>query len=252
MCLEVGGLVGDQSVGGGVGLVEAVAREEGHQVEDVGGVLLLVALLGGPLHEGDLLLRHHFWLLLAHGAPQQVCTSEAVARHLLGGLHDLFLVDHHAVGGRENVGQAGVGIHDLLAAVLALHEVVHHARAEGTRSVQRHRRDDVLEAVRQQALEQPLHARGLQLEDVGGLTGLQQMEGGLVLHRDAFEQEGGAASVGPLVDQLAGDVEHRQRLQAEEVELDEAGNLAHDVVFPDPCRPHSIRTVVLLASRLSE
>jgi hypothetical protein len=47
MGLEIGGLIGNQGVGGGMRLVEAVAGELGHEVEDifglVGGMTVLIA-----------------------------------------------------------------------------------------------------------------------------------------------------------------------------------------------------------------
>ena len=68
--LQIGGLIGDQRVGGGVRLVEAVAGEFRHLVEDQLGARPLDAALG---RAGDelLALRVHFRLdLLAHRAAQ--------------------------------------------------------------------------------------------------------------------------------------------------------------------------------------
>ena len=46
--------------------------------------------------------------LLAHGAAQQVGAAQAVARHLLGDLHHLFLVDDDALRLVEDVVDGGV------------------------------------------------------------------------------------------------------------------------------------------------
>ena len=49
--LEIGGLIGDQRIGRGVGLVEAVAGEFRHQLEDVLGARPLDAVGDGALDE---------------------------------------------------------------------------------------------------------------------------------------------------------------------------------------------------------
>ena len=49
--LEIGGLIGDQRIGGGVRFVEAVAGEFGHQLEDELGAAAVDALADGALDE---------------------------------------------------------------------------------------------------------------------------------------------------------------------------------------------------------
>ena len=55
--LEIGGLIGDQRVGGGMRLVEAVAREFRHQLEDIVGAAAVDAVRDGALDEALLLRR---------------------------------------------------------------------------------------------------------------------------------------------------------------------------------------------------
>jgi hypothetical protein len=98
MRLEIGGLVGDDAVGGGVRLVEAVICELGEQVEDHVGLRLGDIALDRAFDETDALLVHLFLDLLAHGAAQQVGFAERVAGQHLGDLHHLLLVDDHALG----------------------------------------------------------------------------------------------------------------------------------------------------------
>jgi hypothetical protein len=70
--LEIGRLVADQRIGGGVALVEAVACELVDLIEDRRGPVLLDAVLLRALDE-VLALGIHLGLdLLAHGAAQQV------------------------------------------------------------------------------------------------------------------------------------------------------------------------------------
>ena len=84
MRLHVGGLVGDQRVGGCVRLVEAVAGELLHQVEQLIGLApgQTVALGAG---DEDVAVRGHLLrLLLAHGPPQQIGARPACSRRSPG------------------------------------------------------------------------------------------------------------------------------------------------------------------------
>jgi hypothetical protein len=77
------------------------------------------------------------------------------------------LVDDDAVGVLEDGFQRRVRVLDLLAPVLALDEVVHHAALDGARPVERARGHDVLEAVGLELLEQVAKARRFELEHAG-------------------------------------------------------------------------------------
>ncbi len=131
---------------------------------------------GRARDEDGTLLRHLLGLLLAHRAAQQVGAAERVAREHLRDLHDLLLVQDHAVGREQDGLQIRVQVVDAAAnaAVLAVDEVVDHARLQRTRPEQRDQRDDVLERVRLQALDQVFHAARFELEHGRRLAALQQ------------------------------------------------------------------------------
>ncbi len=222
MALEPGGLVADQGVGGGVRLVEAVAGELLHQVEDLVGLGAVDAALGRAFAEDLAVLGHLRRHLLAHRAAQQVGAAQRVAADDLRHLHHLLLVHHDAVGVLQDGFGARIGIDDLFLAVLARVErgdQVHRAGA-----VQRHQRDQVLEAVRARVLQQPAHARGFELEHRAGVAvGEDVLVGGRVVERDrgdVYRRDAGAF-VAP-VDRLHRPVDDGQRAQAEEVELHQA------------------------------
>ena len=227
--LHVGGLVGHQCVGGGVRLVEAVAGKALHQVEQLGGPGLRHAVLGRTFSKGDTVRGHLLGLLLAHGTAQQVGAAQRVAADHLRDLHHLFLVDHDAVGLAKDRLEPLVEVFDALLAMFALDEVgdeVHRPR-----TVERHQRDDVLEAVRLGALEHVLHAARFELEHSGGVGAGQKVEGRTVVERDGVEVEAGVAA---SLDRqrphgLLGGSEDGQGGQAEEVELDQTGRL--DIVL---------------------
>ena len=83
-----------------------------------------------------------------------------------------------------------------------------------------------------EVLEELLHPARLELEDALGLArrrGACTSRASSSGMRDEVELLALAHEVGPRVDEAHGDVEHRQRLQAEEVELHEARLL--DVVL---------------------
>jgi hypothetical protein len=99
LALRYAGLVAEERVGGGVRLVEAVARELVQDVEDrVGGLLVDPVQPPGPLDELPALLGHGDRVLLAHGPAQHVGAAERVAGDDLRRLHHLLLVDHDPVG----------------------------------------------------------------------------------------------------------------------------------------------------------
>jgi len=143
MRLQPRGLIADQRVGRGVRLVEAVAGEFFHQVEDGVGLGFLDAIGGRAGQESGALPGHLLDVLLAHRAAQQVGGAQRVAADDLRHLHDLLLVDHDAVGLAQDRLDARVGIAHLLAAVLARDEAGDQVHRPGP--VQRAQRDDVLE-----------------------------------------------------------------------------------------------------------
>ncbi len=158
--LHVGRVIADQRVGGGVRFVEAVAGELVDQLEDVGGVVLLDAVLHGAGDEARLLAWPCSALSFLPMARRRMSAwpSDEAAHHL-GDLNDLLLVDDDAVGLLEDRLQQRMQAVDRLLAVLAVdvgRDVVHRAGA-----IQRHHGDDVLEAVGLQPLQALAHARRL-------------------------------------------------------------------------------------------
>ena len=196
MSLEPERLVGHERVGRGVRLVEAVARELLHDIEDVAGKIACVLPLGrlAPLlhravHEYRAVLDHLLLDLLAHGAAEKVCAAQRIARELLGDLHYLLLVDDHAVGRLQRLLKAGVlvvrlRIGDLLEAVLSVDEVVDHSGVQGARAEERHERDDIVEAVRLELRDEVPHAGRLELEHCYSLAGEEVLEGVMIVKAD--------------------------------------------------------------------
>ena len=160
VCLEPGRLVGQERVRGRVRFVETVAREFFHQIEDHRGLRLTHAARHRAAHEYRTLLGHLLRFLFPHRASQQVGAAQRVAREDLRDLHDLLLVQDHAVGRGEHGLQVGVKIIDGRAGgiVLAGDEIVDHARLQRSRPEQGDQRDDVAEAVRLQTPDEILHA----------------------------------------------------------------------------------------------
>ncbi len=235
---EPQGLVGDQGVGGGVGFVETVAGKLLHQVEDLHRQLAVDAVLLRPLGKHRPLLGHLLRLLLAHGAAQQVGAAERVAGQHLGDLHHLLLVEDDAVGGLEDrlerfVLVLGVRVGDLLPPVLAVDEVVHHARLQGPRAEQRHQRDDVFKTVGLQAGNEVLHAARFELEHRGGFRRLEVIEALFVFQRNELDLRAVfrvlTAHPHRVTDVVQCPVDDRQGAQAKEVELDQTDRL--NIVF---------------------
>jgi len=115
-----------------------------------------------------------------------------------------------------------VRVAGLRATVLARDEIVDHARLQRAGAEQRDQRDDVLEGVGLQLLDQVAHAARFELEDRGGLAALEQRVGRRIVGRQRGDVDGCLAEFrAARVDRLDRPVDDRQRAQAEEVELDQ-------------------------------
>jgi len=222
--LQVRGLIRDDAVGDGVGLVEAVAAELHHLVVDLVGQLGRDLVGAAALHELVAHLLQLFGDLLAHGLAQAVGFSRREAGELLGDLHDLLLEDHAAVGVLEDGLHQRVIVGDGLAAVLAVHEHVEHAGLHGAGAEQRDQRDDVVEDGGLDAEQKVADALRVQLEHRERLGGAQHLEGLRVVHRDGVDVELGVV---PLLHELHGVVDDGEGAQAEEVDLEQAQLRAH-------------------------
>ena len=179
--------------------------------------------LNATLNENQALLGHFGRFFLAHGAPQNVSVSQRISRQLLGNLHDLFLVQDDAVGGLENILEFFMGIGDRRASMLAVDVIADHPRFQRTRTKQGDQGHDFVKAVRYKPANQVFHAAGFQLENSGGLAGLQQAESGLIGHRQLLNVDGRFAVLSALlVDDIERPVNDGECSQAEEVEFDQA------------------------------
>ena len=222
---QVCSLVRQHGVCSGMGLVKAVTRKLLHQVEDACRGRFGDAALGRTRHENLALLRHLLGLLLAHGTPQEIGAAQRITRKHLRDLHDLFLVEDHAVGFFEYRLEIRMQVVDLglVGRMLASDEIVDHARLQRTRPEQGHECDEIAELVGPQALDEVAHATRLELEHRGSLRALQQPECLRIVHRHATDVER-CVRVGRIDDAFR-PVDYRERLQSEEVELDQADRL---------------------------
>ena len=166
--LHVGGLVGDQRIGGGVALVEAVVGEPLEQLEDRLGLRRARCRArrsrrrSGCAASASRCGSSCPWRGAA-GRPRRANSR----REHLRGLHHLFLIDDDAEGLAQHRLELGMDVVGLLHAVLARaigRDVRHRARP-----VERDQRDDVLEAVRPHVEQRAPHALTFQLEDADRL-----------------------------------------------------------------------------------
>ena len=218
--LEVRGLVGDQAVAGGVGLVEPVALERLEGLEHRVDRLRRDATLGGALDERLLHRPQDRRLLLADRVAQRVRLGPREAAQGHGRGHDVLLVDEDAVRPVQERLEQRVEVDDRLLAVLAPdvgRDVVHRPRA-----VERHHGREVVHRGRLQLADVAAHARRLELEHAGRLARREQLEGLRVVERDVVEVDRDAAV---LRDQVHGLAQDREVGQAQEVELEQAQRL---------------------------
>ena len=200
-------------------LIEAVFREFLQGREDFLRLLLLDVV--GSLGAGDedvALLLHLFADLLAHRPAKHVGAAEGVASDHAGGFHHLFLVDQNAVGLLGDLLQQRVGVLDVIRVLLALDVVrdeLHRARA-----VECDECDDLIDGRDVELPAKRLHAAGFELEHADRLGVVEQGERLGVLEPDLLDVELRQFAV--LADELLGIVDHGERLQPEEVHLQQA------------------------------
>jgi len=81
-----------------------------------------------------------------------------------------------------------------VAAVLAIDEIIHHARLQRTGAEQRHQRDDVLEAVRCRRRTRSFMPRDSSWNNRRSRTGFEQREGCRIVHRKGAKLERGSTA----------------------------------------------------------
>ena len=211
--LQPGGVIGDQSVSRGMALVEAIAGELVDQVEQLIGLGRGDGVDGGALDEARALRIHLGLDLLAHRAAKEIGLPKAVAGEHLRRLHHLFLVDEDAVGLGQHLLKHRVRVSERHPAVLAVAEqrdIVHRAGA-----VERNQRDNVAECGRANRRQRAAHAFGFELEYPDGVAALKQVVDCGIVPGEAIVCD---RNVTPG-EQALGFLEHRQRLESEEIEL---------------------------------
>ncbi len=221
--LQPGSLVRHQGIGSRVRLVKAVIGKFFHQVKNGFGLLGINIVLCSTLQENLALFLHFFRLFLAHGTAQHVRTAKRVIGKHLGNLHYLLLVQNDPVSILQHRFEMRMRIGHIHFSVLAIDEIVHHARAERTGTKQCYECNDVFKVARPQALDQVLHAARFKLEDSRCFTLLQHFEHTRIIERDIIDVQ--SVSRGRVIDHAHGPVNDGQGSQAQEVKLDQPGAL---------------------------
>ena len=160
---------------------------------------------------------HRLAVLLADRLAQVVGLGAGEARHGLGDLHGLLLVQDHAIGRADDRLQPLVGHRDRVGVALAPRigrDLVHRARA-----VQRDQRDEVVELGRLDLAQGALHALRLELEDPDRVAAGHHLVGLLIVERQVRHVRPLAAGALDDVQRVLDDVEVAQ---AQEVHLQQA------------------------------
>ena len=197
-------------------LVEAVARELLHQLEDPLGDLLLDAAPLGPFQELGALLGHERGDLLAHRLPQVVGLAHREPGHVGGDLEHLLLVDHDPVGLLQVLLHDRVLVRRLHPPVAPRDEVGDHLHRAGP--VQRHHGDDVLQPLGPELPEGVAHARRLELEHPERSRVGEELVGLGVVERDPLRIDPERPA---LLDEAHRVGDHGERPETEEVHLEE-------------------------------
>ena len=214
--LQIGRLVGDERIARRVALIEAIAGEPLDQFENLLGLVLLQALGDAAGEEPLFLLLNDGDLLLADGLDERVCVAQRDVAQPVANTHNLLLIYHNSVGLLEDLGHDRVG-QGPFGAVLAVDVVRDQGHRAG--AVEGVGGDQVLDAVRLHLHQQVLHAAGFELEHALGLAVDEDLEGLGLGDVELFQVELHAVV---LLDQLAGPLQDAERLEAQEVHLQQA------------------------------
>ena len=169
-------------------------------------------------------LTHNIELLLTHCLTQLICLTSRKTAHDHGHLHDLFLVDHRAVGFFQDRTQTIIVIVDGALALYHLYIVFNHARLKRARAVKCDGGHNVRKALwrnlREQAhiqrafnLEQTIHVEG---HSVLAKLATHQGKRTIIFNGDFFRKKLFARGCLNIV---AGTRKHAQGTQAKEVHL---------------------------------
>ena len=176
MRFQVGCLPSDRSVSGRVRFIEAVACELDDHVPHVLSVFFTQSLFDRPLHVLFIVRGDDLFFFLTDRLNTSVRSRQRNLAKPVQDLHDLFLVDHDAIGLGQNFSQHVKLVFGLLAAVLHIDVLLDHTAFQRTRSVQSRGRDEVAEMVRLHLLQQIANPAALQLEHAASVTCLQQFK----------------------------------------------------------------------------
>ena len=160
--LQPSGLVADHSIGRRMRFVKSVVGKFFEQVKNLGGLLLVDTILHRPLFKLGAFFGHFFSDLFTHRTAQQIRAAEAIPRHNLSNLHNLFLVNNNPLRLFKNMVNRRMYRLPLFQPVLHLavsRDVLHRARA-----VERNKRNNILDTCGLHALERIHHPRTFHLK----------------------------------------------------------------------------------------
>ena len=217
--LEIRRLIRHPRIGGRVRLVESVAGEELHQVEDLGGFLFADSVLDCPRDERFALLRHDFGILLSHSLSKHVGLAHGEAGQHRGDTHDLFLIRDDTIGVLENRRELRQLVFDFGLPLLAGNVIIDHSALERTGTIEGVQGNQVVQPFGLRLAQQFTHAGAFELEHAVGLAVAEQLKRFRVVQRNGVDIEIDRLGAADFVECVA---DQRERAEAEEVHLEEA------------------------------
>ena len=174
-----------------MGFVKAVTSKFFDQVENPSRGCRSNTTFAGTADKDLALLRHLLRIFLTHCTTQKISSTQGVSREHSRNLHNLFLVQNDSVSlcqHRLQVRMKIINVH-LVGIVPTQNKVVNHARLQRTRTKKSDQRDQIIELIWLDTLDQIAHTARLQLKYGSCITALQELKSKLVLHRNIFNIE---------------------------------------------------------------
>ena len=220
MSLQIGRLVSNSTISRTMAFVEAVTGELLDHAKQFDRFGFGEIIFAGTFQELCPVLCDRFEFLLADRLDALIRLREFDSPQPVQNPHDLFLIDHHAVGLVQDRVDNRVQARKRQSFVFDVDVRHHHPPFQRAGPIKCGRRDNVCEFVRLHLGQQIPHPAGLELEDPFRLASLKQCKGWLVIQR---QLDGIDIDTAMLLDVLDRLVEDREVAKTQKVHLQQSG-----------------------------
>ncbi len=224
MGFQVGTLIGDEGIAGGVRFIEAITGKSLNLIENGSGDPGIDFTFPAAVEKFFFLLGHQFRLFLAHRLAKNIGFAHRVSGEGIGDLKHLFLKDYHTICVFQDFFQTGMLESNLLFAVFSFDININHAGIERSRTIKGIHNGQVGEIFRFELAQIIAHAARFKLEDSNGFAACEQFVHFFFIEVDGVDVD---FFIVVLVDHLQAILDDSQSAKPEEIHFQQADFLDH-------------------------